>query len=144
MASTSVIGPVCAAALTRLKADTSLTAEVPAARIVDDMPARPVYPFVLVESAGERSVDTMGAVASAKWGSDMTLRTRIISQYRGESEVATILSLVKASLDGATLTVSGYPSVSCDFATTTTLRDTVAGVVTRELVADFTVIATQS
>lgn len=144
MASTSAIGPVCTAALAKLKADAAVIALVPAERIVDEVPAREVYPYVLVESSGERPFDTMGGTpALLKWGSVTGLRVRAFSQYRGDAEVASIVGAIKGCLDGQDLTVSGYPTVSVEFQTVVPLRDFGAQV-TREWITDFDVTVHQS
>lgn len=144
MASTSAISPVSSAALAKLKADAGVLARIPADRILDDATSRTVMPYLLVETSGERSLNTMGAASQPKWGSVAGLRVRIVSQYRGLSDIGDTLTAVKTCLDGQPLTVTDYPSVSVDFMTATLLTDPLTGVTTRELIADFDVTVTQS
>jgi hypothetical protein len=144
MASTSGLAPVAAAVLGVLRADAALLARVPGDRIVDEVPPRPTYPYLLVESAGERAFNTLGPADGAKWGSTATVRTRLVSQYRGDQEAADILGLVRAALDGRRLTVTGYSGpITADFQFATMLRDAVNGVVTRELLSEFEVVVHQ-
>jgi hypothetical protein len=86
----------------------------------------------------------MGEVDQPKWGGVASIRVRVVSQYRGESEVRQIMSLIKARRDGQPLTVTGYPTAIVQFQQATLLTDTISGIVTRELVADFDVTAHQS
>ena len=144
MASASALGVVSAAVLTALRAASSVIALVPAARIVDEVPARPTYPYVLVEVSGETPFNTMGAPSALKWGSESTVLVRVVSQYRGDQEVTQILSPIKAALDGQPLVVPGYATASVSFESAQLLKDTLTGVVTRELVASFSVLVHQS
>ena len=144
MASTLALGPAAAAVLALLKATTALTAIVPAARVVDDVSARPTLPYVLVESGLEHPLNTMGPPSALKWGSTAVVQVRVVSQYRGEAEATQIMGLVKAALDGQPLNVAGYASVVVAFESARMLKDTIAGVVTREFVADFAITVHQS
>jgi hypothetical protein len=154
MASTSALGPVAAAVLARLLGDTTLLAQLTSTdgtvRIVDDVPQAwlrsPVtyVPYLVVESGSERAFNTMGGPALLKWGSETTIRVRVVSQYRGDAEASSVLSLAKQRLDGQPLTVPGYGSASVDFVAATLLKDTIGGVTTRELVGDFDVTVHQS
>jgi hypothetical protein len=144
MASPCALGVVSAAVLTALKASSALIALVPAVRIVDEVPARPTYPYLLVEVGGETPFNTMGVPAALKWGSESTVLVRVVSQYRGDQEACQVLDAAKAAIDGQPLTVAGFASVGVSFASAQLIKDTLAGVVTRELVATFTVLVHQS
>lgn len=135
----SVVTPVI---LARLKAFAGLTALVPADRIVDDVVARPVMPYVYVESGSEAAFNTMG-LDGLTWGSDATVQVRAVSQYRGDQQIADIMHQVRAALDGYKFTPTGYLPTIVTFETGTMLKDTIAGVVTREFVAEFAVTVHQ-
>lgn len=119
--------------MVKLQAYPSLTAIVPSDRIVNYVPQRPVFPYVYVQSAGERPFNTIGM-----YGSVAGLVIRMMSQYRGDDEVESILGEVKGCLDGQPLTVAGYPSVKVVFQNITPLTD-FSTVDTREWVAEFDV-----
>jgi hypothetical protein len=133
MASPTAIGLVSTAAIAVLQANAAVIALVPAERIADEIPARMVFPYVLVESSGERPFNTLGA-----YGSVAGLRVRVLSQYRGDAEVASIVGAIKGALDDQPLVVTGYPTVHVLFQSVTPMRD-FGAVVTREWVADFDV-----
>lgn len=135
---------VCAPVLQRLQLSAAVTQLVPVTRIVDDASSRPTYPYILVEGATERPFNTMGAEAAPKWGGVARVSVRVVSQYRGEQEARQVMSAIKQELDGRPLAVPGYPTAIVEFETATFLKDTVAGIVTRELVADFEVTIHQS
>lgn len=145
MASTSAIGPVATATMAKLRAYAPLTAAIPAVRILDDVPALTQMPYISVESYGERPFNTMGGTNDMpKFGSVAGLRIRLVSQHRGLTKSSDALSAVKACLDGESLLVDGYASVDVQFSSATPLTDTVNGVTTREIVADFDVTVHQS
>lgn len=143
MASTLALGPVHAAILAKLKATAGLTAIVPAERVTDQPGT--TMPYVLVESADETPFNTMGGTVDLpKWGGVATVRVRVVSQFRGDSQVSLILSLIKGALDGQPLTVTDYPTAIVAFERADMLKDTVNNIVTRELVGTFSVTAHQS
>lgn len=144
MASTLALGPCAAATLAKLKLAAAVIALVPAARVVDEVPPRPVYPYVLVEGSGEVPLNTMGEATALKYGSFARVRVRAVSQKPGDTEVAAIVSAIKAELDCQPLVVAGYASVGVTFETLIPLKDTVNGVVTREWIAEFEVTVSQS
>lgn len=135
---------VCAALLAVLQASTTLTALVPASRITDEVSPRPIYPYILIEGSGESPFNTMGPASAPKWGGFARVHVRVVSQYRGDAEAQSILSVIRSVLDGQPLTVTGFPTALVSFENATLLKDTVVGVVTRELVGEFQVIVHQS
>lgn len=144
MASTSAVGPVCTAALAKLRSNAAVTALVPIERIVDQVLPRTVFPYISVETLGERAFDTMGGTSDLpKFGSITRLFIRMRSQYGGEAEIAGIWSAVKAVLHNADLVVTGYPTVSIELQDMTAFLEFDA-VVTREWIADFDVTVHQS
>jgi hypothetical protein len=141
------LGPVHAAVLAKLKADAGLIAAVPAARITDQPPQTTtgtVYPYVLVEGGDETRFNTMGHRDLPKWGGVVTVRVRVVSQYRGDAEAMSVLSLVRAALDDQPLAVTGFPTALVAFENAVMLKDAINNIVTRELVGQFTVTAHQS
>lgn len=143
MASTSALGPAAAAILGVLQGHAPLLAVVPVDRIVDEIPPRPVFPYVLVEADLELPVNTMGPPTALKFGSDVKVGVRIVSQYRGDSEATSILNVCKAALDCQPVTVAGYVGTRAEFESATMVKGTISGVVTRELVATFSVLGSQ-
>lgn len=145
MASTLALGPVHAAILAKLKATPALTAIVPVARITDQPAAGIVMPYVLVEAGDETPFNTMGGTPDhLKWGGEAMVRVRVVSQFRGDSEVLMIMNVIKVALDGQPLTVDGYQTAIVAFQRVDPLKDTVNNIVTRELVGTFVVTAHQS
>lgn len=146
MAANLALGPAHAAVLDKLKADPALVAIV-GNRVTDQPPqtiASTLYPFVVVEAGFETPFNTMGGVDLPKWGGVATVRVRVVSQYRGDAEALSVMALVRASLDGQPLTVAGFPTALVAFETATMLKDVISGIVTRELVGEFSVTAHQS
>lgn len=142
MASGLALSVVANAVLTRLKAFGGLTALVPADRIVDDASARPVFPYVLVESGSELPFNTLGG-GEGSFGKEPKVQVRAVSQYRGDQEVTAVMHQVMAALDGYRFTPAGYQPTIVTFETGQMLKDTIAGVVTREFVAEFDVTVHQ-
>jgi hypothetical protein len=146
MASTLALGPCITAILAVLRADNTLAAQV-STRIYPntqgDVPQRPTFPYVSVESGDELPFNTMGPVNAAKWGSTATVQVRVASQTRSEVQVRNILAIVKAALDGVELVITGYGHAIPLFQRLAPLTNEEAGVVTREWVADFDVTVHQ-
>lgn len=143
MASGLSLGPVHAAILAKLKATPALVAIVPVARVTDQPGT--TMPYVLVEAADETPFNTMGGtVDHPKWGGVATVRIRVVSQFRGDSEVLLIMNVIKSALDGQPLTVADYPTAIVTWRRVDLLKDTINSIVTRELVATFEVTAHQS
>lgn len=139
MASSLVLSVLAPAVLARLKNYAPLTALVPATRIVDDVRTGMLYPFVLVEVGSELPFNTLGDSTDLKYGSEATVQVRVISQYRGDAEAINVMDKIKAALDGYEFTLPGYPepALMTFESSPPMLKDTVAGVTTRELVAEF-------
>jgi hypothetical protein len=138
------LGVVAAAILDILQGSSAVTALVPLARVTDDIGSKPTYPYVQVEGYGEQPFNTMGAATSLKYGSSTRVSVRIVSQYRGEHEVGAIADAVRAALDGQSIIAGTYPAAIATFEQAVMLRDTVQGIVTRELVLDFNVTVHQT
>lgn len=146
MASTQALGPVTTAVLAALRASVTLTGYVGLRVYPDgdgDVPAKPAYPYVQVESAGEEPENTMGPVSAAKWGSHARVQVRIGSQSRSDAQANTIVGIVKGVLDGQTLMVTGYSFADVAYEGLQPLKDTVSGLTTREWVALFDVLVHQ-
>lgn len=144
MAATLVAGPVSDAVLALLRGSAALTAIVPSDRITDELPPRPVYPTVLVEAHGEADFNTLGAPDDRAFGSTPSIGVRVLSQYRSDSEVHTVASLIRGVLDGASITVAGFPAALLQFQTTAPIfKAAVNLVTTREQVAMYDVTVHQ-
>lgn len=128
---------LAAAVLDRLRTWTPLTALVPVARIVDDVRSTMTYPFVLVESGSALPFNTLGA-QDGSWGKEPTVIVRVVSQQRSDVEANTLMDHVVAALDGYRFTAAGYQPAIVTFENAPAmLKDTTAGVTTRELLAEF-------
>lgn len=131
-----IIGPVASAVLAALQAAVTVTAQVPADRIVDEVPSRPTYPLIVVEDAGEDPFNTLGAPDAAAFGSTARVGVRVLSQYRGDTEIHAIQSAVRGALDGLSITVPGFPTDVLTFDTASPVFKATANlIVTREQVA---------
>lgn len=123
MAAPFAIPAVIAAMRTLLVADTSLTALLasfvagygsgPAVYAEAAVPARATFPYVTIGAPTEIPFNTMGTVNAG--GSECTIQVKAFSKLPNDDEVYSILSAVKAVLDTAALTVSGYVSADCQF-----------------------------
>lgn len=131
-------GALGAAVLAALQAAAAVTALVPSGRIVDEPPVRPTYPFIVVEAMGEAPFNTLGAPDANAFGSLARVGVRVVSQYRGDSELQAIASAVRGVLDGLTLTVGGFPAALLTWENTSPLlKSAVNLVVTREQVSEY-------
>lgn len=138
-----ISGALSVAVLARLRAASSVTALVPAARIVDEPEPRPARPFVVVESAGEVPFNTLGAPDDAAFGSDARIAVRVVSEYRGDAEVQAIASAVRGALDGAVLALGTFPEAMLTWESTGPMLRSMASVLTREQVSEFSVTVHQ-
>jgi len=146
MASSSVLGVGTVAVRALLAADAALMAAI-GSRLYPN-PADPPQsgggqPYVSVESVSELPFNTMGEPNALKWGSLGGINVRISSLSRSEAEIASLLVLVKADLDGKALTLSGYGSAIIEFVAVRTLEDWIGGVKAREWVVEFELTAHQ-
>jgi hypothetical protein len=152
MPATAAAGPVSEAILAKLKATSALVTRLTGAtgiRIWDEPPAGTLrandYPYALVEGGGEVPFGrTFGPASAPKFGSEAHVIVRLVSQYRGDAQVNELFGYVVGALHEQALIVTGYPTVCVEFQTSTLLKDTINGVVTRELVAAFDVSVHQS
>jgi len=154
MGSTLALGPVEAALLARLRAHTTLTAQLARAdadvgvydEVPQAIPRERRYPYVRVADGAqsETPMDAMGPATAFKWGSVVLVPIRVVSRQRGNGEATTLMNCVKALLDGQPLEVDGYGSVIVECTGTTAVPgELFGGVVTRELVSDFTITVSQ-
>lgn len=138
MPATLVGGALSAAVLSALQADATVTALVPVSRIVDEVPQRPVYPAIVVESGGETPFNTIGAPDANAFGSIARVGVRVLSQYRGDDEIGDVASAVRGALDGLLLTVGGFPRSMLTFESASPVFKTPVNlVVTREQVSEY-------
>lgn len=146
MASTQALGPVITAVLAALRASVTLTTYVGVRVYPDsdgDVPAKPVYPYVQVESLGEDPENTLGGPSLAKWGSHARIAVRVGSQSRSDAQANAIVGIIKGVLEGQALTVAGYATADVAYDGVQPMRDTVSGVTTREWIALFDVLVHQ-
>lgn len=106
---------------------------------------RPAYPYLIVGgSSGESPFNTLGAASGAKWGAEVSIPLRVVTQYpTTETQTYRMLNVLKGALDQQPLTVSGFASVDVTMGRTTLLSDVINGVPTRELVTDVDVLVHQ-
>lgn len=128
MARLSGIEPVTAAVIARLRADTGVTALVPAARLTNEVVPGTTRPYVVVSVESETDDDTLSL-----GGIDAVLSTLIVSQYTGDKEQGQIASAIRTALDGQTVTLAGF-TAPADVSYEQALgayKDEIAGVVVR-------------
>jgi hypothetical protein len=99
----SGVGVLVATFVTHLRAVAALTALVPAARIVADVPVGFERPYVLVEHVTETDDDTLSL-----GGVDAVVSTTIVSDYQGAKQIGQIASALREALDGEALVVAGF------------------------------------
>jgi hypothetical protein len=147
MASTQALGPAITAVLALLRASVALTTYVGARVYPDDkgmVGSRGAMPYVQVETSNEFPLNTMGPASSLKWGSEVRLHVRVVSQGTSEAQVNAISSVVKGILDGQPITVAGYASACIEYQSLTpitSVKDGCAGV--REWVNEYLVTVHQ-
>ena len=146
MASTLAVQPIRAAILALLRTSVSLTGYV-AARIYPDtngdVPEKPIYPYVQVESQSELPLNTFGDATDAHFGSEARVQIRVATQTRSDAQADSITSLIKGLLDTTDLNVAGYSAASAEFETLAPLKDSAGGIVTREWISTYLVTVSQ-
>lgn len=154
MASVAALGAVHEALVDRLQTvlaswrfDSGAAGERVAVTVYDGVAVqRPDVPYLVVGgSSSEQPYHTLGPTDGAKWGGEVRIPLRLVTQYpMTEGQSYRVLTVIKAAIDGQPLTVAGFASaaVTCDG--TQLLVDTVAGTVTRELLTDVDVLVHQS
>lgn len=137
MAATLILGPTCVAILSILKTSPAVTMHVPAGNITDQLASPPDFPAIVVEHTGEQAFNTMGLSPRA-FGSEARPSVRILSQWRGDSEINAISAAVRGVLDGQRIDLPPYGRPILTFETASPIMKTTVGlVVTREQVAEF-------
>jgi hypothetical protein len=116
----SALRSIQAAVYALLSGDATLTA---LATVTGDIGPTRTYPFVLVGDGIEKPWHGMGGATSNKGYNDI-LRTHIYSSYQGDSQALSILARISTLLDYASLTVTGYGSVVCEYEQARVLRET--------------------
>ena len=122
MAAPFAVPELQAAIIATLKADTALTALLasvpagfgtgPAIYGETTVPPKATFPYVTVGAATEIPFLTFGAAGG---GSDCTIQVKPCSTAPNEDECYTLGSLIKDRLDDATLAVSSFAAVACEF-----------------------------
>lgn len=119
MAAPAARGAVVTAILAKLRASVALTTYV-GTRIYPnddgDATTRTAFPHVQVESGNETPFNTMGGTPDLlKWGSVVRVPIRVLSQAKTDSQGNAMTSVIRQTLDGQPLTVSGYGSACLEF-----------------------------
>lgn len=147
MASTQALGPAITAVLAMLRASPTLTTHVGARVYPDDrgmVGNRTAKPYVQVETGNEFPFNTLGPPTTSKWGSEVRLQVRVVSEGQSEAQVNAISSVVKGILDGQPIVVAGYGSADIEYQglqPITMVKDGCAGV--REWVNEYLVTVHQ-
>jgi hypothetical protein len=115
MAKSSAIEAIQTAVAAVLVGDATLITLVGGVdRIRGFEPEEPPAKFIVVGNATEQTWNTLGG-SDAGFGWDDTLTIHIYSYQKGDTEVLAMLSRVTALLNFATLVVSGYNTVICEY-----------------------------
>ena len=128
MAYTSGVGTIVAAVVQRLRATSAVTALVPTARVLDEVPVNTARPYLAVDVVSEFDDDVL-----SRGGVDAVVSVLVASEYRGGDEIGRIASAVRESLDGQPLTVDGFvePADVTYEQALGMYKDDIAGVVVR-------------
>lgn len=127
--SSSGVGSIVTAVIDHLQADAGVTALVPAARILNDVPSNTPRPYLVVDVETETDDDTTGL-----GGVDAVVSVTPVSQYRGSYEIGQIASAVRQALDAITLPIDGFIGGPADISYAQAIgeiREDVAGVLVR-------------
>lgn len=156
MASTAAAGVVQEALLARIKAllaglsfevSTSYPAKRAAVAVFDGVAdQRAEAPYVVVgDTPSESDFNTLGPATGAKWGSTARVPIRLVTKTPTTGgQTWQMWNAIKQGIDGQRLTVAGYgQSAQVDLGSATQLMDTIAGIVTRELVGVAEIIVHQ-
>ncbi len=111
MAVTSAMRVIQAAFYTVLSSDSTLTSLT---SVYGDVPAVILFPHVLIGHAHERPWHTMGGTTDGM-GWQVIVRVHIYSQYQGDKEALRILDRVVTLLNYASLSITGYGTVICEY-----------------------------
>lgn len=145
MASAAALGPVHEALTTAI--ETALTSALfdggpgaaqVALTVYDGVAAqRPTVPYVVVGgSSTEDPFHTLGPATGAKFGGQVRIPVRVVTQYpTTEAQTYQMWSVIKGAIEQQPLTVAGFTRASVTVDGASLLTDTVGGIVTRELVA---------
>jgi hypothetical protein len=107
-----------AAVLAALRADAGVTALV-AARIYDEPPAQPIYPYVTIGRAETRP---LGGVDGE--GVEHALSLTCVSRFGGAEEATAVVGAMRAALHGAELTLTDHRLVNLRATFSDTFRAT--------------------
>jgi hypothetical protein len=138
--STSAIRLIQEALVTVLVADTTLMDLVD--DVVNDVVDGQAYPYVQVSHAHEKPWHTFGGRTTGI-GWQVIVRLHIYSRYEGDDQALRILERMVTVLNFATLTVTGYTSVCCEYLTGRVLVQDVDKIETRHIPAEFKVTVHQ-
>lgn len=115
MPSSSALTAIQTAVAAKLVADSTLATLVGGVENIRGYePEEPTAKFIVVGNATEMAWHTLGGT-SAGWGWETTLTVHIYSYQKGDTEVLAMLGRVTALLNFASLTVTGYNTVICEY-----------------------------
>lgn len=149
MVSTLAVPAVLAAVRTLLVADATLAGMIatapsavgggPAVYAENAVPqTTATFPYLTIGAPTEVPFNTMGPNDLAKWGSSTTFMVKAFSKETADDGNYARIGRVKTILDGATLTVTGYPMAFCEFETAAEpFIESVGGVLIRQFPAIF-------
>ncbi len=112
MANSSALEAVQGAIYSVLSADSTLATLADA--VLGFEPEEPPEKFIVIGNATEQAWNTLGGTSSG-WGWQDTITVHCYSYYKGDLEVLRMLSRVSALLNLQPLTVTGYPTVICEY-----------------------------
>lgn len=102
----------------RLKADATLTSII-AGRVYDQPPANPTFPYVTLGE--DQTIPDRGQEYE---GSDVSMTLHAWSKAQGFPQAKQMIDAIRASLTGASLSLTGHRLVNIEFEDSRVLRDT--------------------
>ncbi len=75
----------------------------------ENVPEKTAYPFIVVQSAGGRQIDTFGETIE-----ELYIRFVILTQGPSDDTADTIAGHLMAAFDWTALTVAGYTFIACE------------------------------
>ncbi len=134
---TSAVRSVEAAIVALVSVDSTFTTRCPGGLVNQEAEGQ-VYPFTLVSLPDERPWNTFGGRTVGN-GRNQIIRLHVYSRYKGDREALLILERLIELLDHATLTVSGYGTVICEYLRGRVLVEDKDKLETRHIPAEFRV-----
>lgn len=102
------------------------------ASVYQHVPQNTAYPYLEVTCHTDRREDALGQL-----GVSLLVDVKAVSQYRGESQAADLISAAIGALSGQSLSVSGHTVFGVAWEHAERFKEVVNGIVTRHHVATF-------